>query len=90
MAAGGYDAIVAYRWHPWFGQKIHVSEVIERCAKAVARCRPDEASRGVVRELPVWMLDAGACEAMRPVPSPLASASTLSALTRFSAKCRSA
>ena len=67
---GGYEAVVVYRWHPWFERTIEVREVIVREAEAVARCRQEGAPDGVVQELPTWMLDAGLCEAMRLAPAP--------------------
>ena len=77
VTTGGTDAVVAYRWHPWFGRNVYVYEVIDRCAGAVARCRLRDGLTEAVQEVPVWMLDAGACDAMRLVPVPVASASAL-------------
>ncbi len=76
--AGGYDAVVGWRWHRWSGRTVHVHEVLDRRGEVSARCSPGDGSG--VQEMPFWMLDAAACSAMRTTAAPEASASALADL----------
>jgi hypothetical protein len=67
---GGYEAVVAYRWHAWFGRTVHVHELIDRNAGVVARCRLDDRASGAIQEVPLWMLDAATCATMHDVGHP--------------------
>ena len=78
---GGYEAVVAYRWHAWFGRTVHVHELIDRNAGVVARCRLDDRASGAIQEVPLWMLDAASCATMHDVATPQASVSALAALS---------
>jgi hypothetical protein len=73
--------VVAYPWHAWFERTVHVHELIDRNAEVVARCRLDDRASGAIQEVPLWMLDAATCRAMRAVAAPQASASALAALS---------
>jgi len=83
LAVSAGEAIVAYRWHPWFGKSVRIHEVIERTAGAAARCSREAAPRGSTQEIPVWMLDAASCASMRASAYPVAAVSALAALGRL-------
>ena len=78
--ASGTEVTVAYAWHPWAGQLVHVHEVIERATGAWARCSPAGADIVRLREILTWMLDASVCRVMRRVSEPVAALSALVAL----------
>ena len=71
--------VVRYQWHPWFEQEvwIHQSRHCLRQAEKVLRCglSPDLDRHSV--EVPLWMFDAVACEAMALAKTPVANAAAL-------------
>jgi hypothetical protein len=76
----GDEVEVVYPWHPWAGRTVRVHEVTERGAIASARCSLPEVTPVRIRELPLWMLDAAGCRAMRVEAHPMATHCALAAL----------
>jgi hypothetical protein len=55
---------VHYRWHPWYGQQVHVQVEARRKGGAVLRCVQGEVNRSPALEIPKWMFDSGLCSGM--------------------------
>ncbi len=71
---------VAYLWHPWVGQAVHVHQIIEKTTGTLARC--SLAVDPIVRTqvIPIWMLDETVCRATRAMSHPFAALEALAAL----------
>src|SRR5206468_9831544 len=61
---------VLYPWHPWFGQRVFIHEVLVRGNARVFRC--SETAQVADRRLaiPEWMFDRAACCGMARADSP--------------------
>src|SRR3954462_7869578 len=56
---------VHYPWHPWFGRTIWVYRKVIRRTRSVAHCGPDRIQCAKSLEIPLWMLEAASCSALR-------------------------
>src|SRR3954451_238156 len=54
-----------YPWHPWFGRTIWVYRKVIRRTRSVAHCGPDRIQCAKSLEIPLWMLEAASCSALR-------------------------
>jgi hypothetical protein len=50
-----------YPWHPWFGLRIGVHEVIEKSEDVVFRCSLSGSDADRWLEVPAWMFDRLTC-----------------------------
>ena len=81
---------VAYWWHPWVGQAVHVHQIIEKTTGPLARC--SLAVDPIVRtqDIPLWMLDETVCRATRAMSHPFAALEALAALRSLLSNVRAA
>jgi len=52
---------VFYPWHPWFGLRVFVHEVVTRASVRVFRCTGPAQETARCHEVPEWMFDRAAC-----------------------------
>jgi len=61
---------VFYRWHPWFGQRVFVHDVLVRENGRVFRCSETAQVADRRLSIPEWMFDRAACCGMARADSP--------------------
>jgi hypothetical protein len=71
---------VAYRYHPWHGQRVLVRGEARRSGGVVLQCVRDELKGFPTLEIPEWMFNSRVCGRMKPAEFPYVDCATLSAL----------
>jgi hypothetical protein len=71
---------VAYRWHPWHGQRVLVRSEVRRGGSIVLRCVHDELKGFPILEIPEWMFDSNLCGWLKPAELPRVDCAALLAL----------
>ncbi len=85
--AHGTEAVVCYRWHPWYGLTVRkVKTVSKRLGNVLhVSCEREEQTR--LREIPAWMVDAAACASMRLADIPRVDCRALHRLRELIESC---
>ena len=68
---------ICYSWHPWHGRAVRVHASLVKRGQAVAHCSLEDVQACRVLEVPLWMLDVGACCKTRASKPGFASAQSL-------------
>jgi hypothetical protein len=71
---------IAYRWHPWHGQRVLVRGEARRGGAAILQCVRDELKGFPTLEIPEWMFDSHLCGQMKPAELPQVGCAALLAL----------
>jgi hypothetical protein len=74
------DREVHYRWHPWYGQQVHVQVEARRRGGVILHFVQGEVNRSPALEIPEWMFDSGLCSGMKEDSQAHVSAAALLAL----------
>ena len=61
---------VFYPWHPWFGLRVFVHEVVTRGSARAFRCAETAQAEARCLEVPEWMFDRTACCGVARAESP--------------------
>src|SRR5665213_9159 len=61
---------VFYPWHPWFGLRVFVYEVVTRGSARAFRCAETAQIEARCLEVPEWMFDRTACCGVKHAESP--------------------
>jgi hypothetical protein len=69
-----------YRWHPWFGRRVFVHEVIFKGGIRIFRCAETAQKAARCVEVPEWMFDRATCCGMVYAESPRVSCAALDRL----------
>ena len=68
---------IHYLWHPWSDRKVRVHATLVKRGRAIARCSLEDAQPLRILEVPLWMLDAGACCKIRAATSSVTNVESL-------------
>ena len=71
-----------YHWHPWFGMRVAIHEVVDKADDVIFRCTLNGSAADRWLEVPAWMFDRTRClDPPRLTASPFVSMDALSALS---------
>jgi hypothetical protein len=74
---------LCYQWHRWYGRDVVTQKSTGVYAPSTYACRLADEKDAVLLQIPRWMFDAAACEAMGIGPAPRVDYTTLRALQTF-------
>jgi len=74
--------VLVYPWHPWFGMRVAIHEVVDKADGAVVRGTLSDSRTDRGLEVPAWMFDRSCCpDRAHLTEAPFVSAGALEALS---------
>jgi len=61
---------VLYRWHPLYGRRVGVIQILEKPVTTIYRCRLEGSDDSRTCEIPQWMCDVAVCQSTRAAEIP--------------------
>ena len=58
---GPFFRELLYHWHPWFGMRVAIHEVVDKADDVIFRCTLNGSAADRWLEVPAWMFDRTRC-----------------------------